>query len=133
MAAVQNASKCMRTNNQAGSVASTINVTVSTTAGRQSTRPIHDGGYTGRRAKTRMNVSRYNARGRTQNSGNGATSVVRYVVTPNIKLDGKAARNTQRNRRLRVTVATRFKVRSAACSSGGTGVGQFSPATPITF
>ena len=43
-----------------------------------------------------MNVSRYNASGATHNNGIGATSVVIELVTPDRRLDGMKASNTQR-------------------------------------
>jgi hypothetical protein len=50
-------------------------------------------------AKTMLNDSRYSDSGIAQNSGIGAMSVVRYVVTPSIRLDGTNARPIQRRRR----------------------------------
>ena len=50
----------------------------------------------GQRAKTRMKLSRYSASGTTHNSGTGARSVETCVVTPSSRLDGSAARTTQR-------------------------------------
>ena len=43
----------------------------------------------GNREKTRMKLKRYSANGTTHNIGTGATSVVRNVVTPSIRLDGE--------------------------------------------
>src|SRR5438309_1751997 len=41
--------------------------------------------------KTTMKVSRYRARGSTQRRGMAARSVVMYVVTPSIRLEGTIA------------------------------------------
>src|SRR5262249_18430198 len=56
----------------------------------------------GQRANTRMNVRRYKASGMIQMKGMAAISVVRYVVTPSIKLTGAADKPTQGRRRPQV-------------------------------
>src|SRR5207249_3477130 len=67
-----------------------------------------------------MKLSRYSASGITQNSGTAAMSVVRYVVTPSIRLEGTAARPIQRSRRRAVTSAGG---RAAAAGRAGWGGG----------
>ena len=69
--------------------------------------PVH---ATGQRRNTRMKVNRYSASGMTQKRGMAAMSVVRYVVTPSMRLLGAAARPIQRSRRPHV-----------GASSGGDG------------
>ncbi len=70
-------------------------------------------GTGGRAAKTRMKVSRYRVRGIIHSSGTAATSVVMYIVTLSIRLDGTNASRTHRSRRPAETfgsgtVATEF-------------------------
>ena len=48
-------------------------------------------------AKTNIKLNKYKASGKIHNSGNEATSVVKYVVNPSIKLDGIKLRNAQCN------------------------------------
>src|SRR5436190_12958980 len=75
--------------------------------------PVHT---QGQRANTRMNVKRYIASGMIQKDATAAMSVVMYVVTPSIRLDGAAASPIQGSGRSSVMWS-----RWSALSMGGAG------------
>src|SRR5206468_1666554 len=72
---------------------------------------------TGQRANTRMNVSKYKASGMTQKNGIAAMSVVKYVVSPSMRLEGAAASPIQRKRRNQVMFPDGAAVAGGTCGA----------------
>ena len=62
---------------------------------------IHRNGRSVRRAKTKMNVSRYKLKGTTHRKGIGVISLEIYVVTPKSRLEGTSDNASQRERHSR--------------------------------
>ncbi len=111
MAVTKNARRCSTATNSScvGAYTRQAIIPAAATIKYGCVRTIQGRGKITRRAKTRTNVSRYNANGNTHNKGTAAMSVEMNMVTPINRLEGTSDSASQCSRPQVGTLGNRFR------------------------